>query len=232
MSNHGVHPLFLLCILAIATHSCSSADSLPPPVYDTDGHELRADTNYYVLPANSAHGGGLTMAPGHGRRCPLFVAQEPIGHGDGLPVRITLHGGAASDQIIRLSADVRIHFRAYTTCVQSTEWHIDSELLFGRRHVITGPVREPSPTGREKRVPHQEVYWRRGGARVQADVLRRGRELVPGFGEVFRDGKGGAWFLGATEPYHVVVFKRRRPPFKVSPFFRRRCASFVLSVHD
>ncbi|KAM0923752.1 hypothetical protein ACQ4PT_005289 [Festuca glaucescens] len=207
MSNHGVHPLFLLCILAIATHSCSSADSLPPPVYDTDGHELRADTNYYVLPANSAHGGGLTMAPGHGRRCPLFVAQEPIGHGDGLPVRITLHGGAASDQIIRLSADVRIHFRAYTTCVQSTEWHIDSELLFGRRHVITGPVREPSPTGRENAFRIKKYI---GGAEAREYKLMS----CGGDGNscqdlgVFRDGKGGAWFLGATEPYHVVVFKK------------------------
>ncbi|EMS46674.1 Endogenous alpha-amylase/subtilisin inhibitor [Triticum urartu] len=28
---------------------------------------------------------------------------------------------------------------------------------------------------------------------------------------VFRDLKGGAWFLGATEPYHVIVFKKAPP---------------------
>jgi hypothetical protein len=207
MGSHRVHPLllFLLSILAISTLSCISADS--SPVYDTDGHELRADANYYVLSANRAHGGGLKMAPGHGRRCPLFVAQEPSGHGDGLPVRITPHGGAASDQVIRLSTDVRIHFRAYTTCVQSTEWHIDSELLFGRRHVITGPVREPSPSGREN-VFRIKKYIGSSEAREYKLMSCGGDGNSCQDLGVFRDGKGGAWFLGATEPYHVVVFKK------------------------
>uniref|UniRef100_R7W4S0 Endogenous alpha-amylase/subtilisin inhibitor n=1 Tax=Aegilops tauschii TaxID=37682 RepID=R7W4S0_AEGTA len=111
MSSRRVGLLFI-SLLALAL-SCS-AD--PPPVHDTDGNELRADANYYVLPANRAHGGGLTMAPGHGRRCPLFVSQEADGQRDGLP-----------------------------------------------------------------------------------DL------------GVFRDLKGGAWFLGATEPYHVVVFKKAPP---------------------
>ncbi|KAK1684276.1 hypothetical protein QYE76_045124 [Lolium multiflorum] len=207
MSSHRVHPLHLLflSILVISTLSCSSADI--SPVYDTDGHELRADANYYVLPANRAHGGGLTMAPGHGRRCPLFVAQEPSGHGDGFPVRITPHGGAPSDQIIRLSTDVRIHFRAYTTCVQSTEWHIDSELLFGRRHVITGPIREPSPSGREN-VFRIKKYIGSSEAREYKLMSCGGDGNSCQDLGVFRDGKGGAWFLGATEPYHVVVFKK------------------------
>ncbi|CAM0903707.1 unnamed protein product [Alopecurus aequalis] len=211
MSSHRVHPLLLLSILAITTLLCS-ADS--PPVYDTDGHELRADANYYVLPANRAHGGGLTMAPGHGRQCPLFVAQEPSGHGDGFPVRITPLGGAAgtapSDQIIRLSTDVRIYFRAYTTCVQSTEWHIDSELLFGRRHVITGPVRGSSPSGRENAFRIMKY----SGAAEAREYKLMSCEGDAGSCQdlgVFRDGKGGAWFLGATEPYHVVVFKKAPP---------------------
>jgi hypothetical protein len=208
MSSHRVHPLLLLCILAITALSCS-ADS--PPVYDTDGHELRADANYYVLPANRAHGGGLTMAPGHGRRCPLFVVQEPSGHGDGFPVRIALHGGAGTtppDQIIRLSADVRIQFRAYTTCVQSTEWSIDSELLFGRRHVITSPAGDSSPGGRENAFRIEKYSG--AGEEHEYKLMSCGGD---GGGScqdlgVFRDGKGGAWFLGATEPYHVVVFKK------------------------
>uniref|UniRef100_A0ACD5V5V1 Uncharacterized protein n=1 Tax=Avena sativa TaxID=4498 RepID=A0ACD5V5V1_AVESA len=213
MSSHRVHPLLLLlllllCILAITTLSCS-ADS--PPVYDTDGDELRSDADYYVLPANRAHGGGLTMAPGHGRRCPLFVAQEPSGDSDGFPVRITPDSGAGDtvppDQTIRLSADVRIHFRAYTTCVQSTEWHIDSELLFGRRHVITGPVRYPSPSGRENAF-RVEKYSGAAEAREYKLMSCGGDgDSCQDLG-VFRDGKGGAWFLGATEPYHVVVFKK------------------------
>ncbi|XP_051218348.1 endogenous alpha-amylase/subtilisin inhibitor [Lolium perenne] len=209
MGSHRVHPLLflILSILATSTLSCISADSSPSPVYDTDGHELRADANYYVLPANRAHGGGLTMAPGHGRRCPLFVAQEPSGHGDGFPVRITPHGGAPSDQIIRLSTDVRIHFRAYTTCVQSTEWHIDSELLFGRRHVITGPVTEPSPTGRENAFRIKKYIGSSEAREYKLMSCGGDGNSCQDLG-VFRDGKGGAWFLGATEPYHVVVFKK------------------------
>ena len=220
MSSHRVHPLLLLAILATTTLSCS-ADF--PPVYDTDGNELRADANYYVIPANRAHGGGLSMAPGHGRSCPLFVAQEPTGHGDGLPVRITPLGGAAaaaaSDQIIRLSTNVRIEFRAATTCAQSTEWHIDSELLFGRRHVITGPVRGSSPSGRENAFhikkysaaaeAHEYKLMSCGGD-VGFEPPSRTASSCQDLG-VFRDGKGGAWFLGATEPYHVVVFKKAPP---------------------
>ncbi|XBI57226.1 endogenous alpha-amylase/subtilisin inhibitor [Aegilops tauschii subsp. strangulata] len=202
MSSRRVGLLFI-SLLAIAL-SCS-AD--PPPVHDTDGNELRADANYYVLPANRAHGGGLTMAPGHGRRCPLFVSQEADGQRDGLPVRIAPHGGGApSDKIIRLSTDVRISFRAYTTCVQSTEWHIDSELVSGRRHVITGPVRDPSPSGRENAF-RIEKY---SGAEVHEYKLMACGDSCQDLG-VFRDLKGGAWFLGATEPYHVVVFKKAPP---------------------
>ncbi|KAM3388304.1 hypothetical protein ACQJBY_010838 [Aegilops geniculata] len=191
--------LLLLSLLA-TTLSCS-AD--PLPVHDTDGHELRADVNYYVLPANRAHGGGLMMAPGHGRRCPLFVSQEADGQHDGLPVRIAPHGGGApSDKIIRLSTDVRISFRASTTCVQSTEWHIDSELVSGRWHVFTGP----SPTGRENAF-RIEKY---SGAEVHEYKLMLCGYTCQDLG-VFRDLKGGAWFLGATEPYHVVVFKKAPP---------------------
>nr|P07596.2 RecName: Full=Alpha-amylase/subtilisin inhibitor; AltName: Full=BASI; Flags: Precursor [Hordeum vulgare]CAA34352.1 alpha-amylase/subtilisin inhibitor preprotein (AA -22 to 181) [Hordeum vulgare]prf//1604472A alpha amylase/subtilisin inhibitor [Hordeum vulgare subsp. vulgare] len=178
----------------------------PPPVHDTDGHELRADANYYVLSANRAHGGGLTMAPGHGRHCPLFVSQDPNGQHDGFPVRITPYGVAPSDKIIRLSTDVRISFRAYTTCLQSTEWHIDSELAAGRRHVITGPVKDPSPSGRENAF-RIEKY---SGAEVHEYKLMSCGDWCQDLG-VFRDLKGGAWFLGATEPYHVVVFKKAPP---------------------
>ncbi|KAM3388303.1 hypothetical protein ACQJBY_010837 [Aegilops geniculata] len=192
--------LLLLSLLA-TTLSCS-AD--PPPVHDTDGHKLRTDANYYVLPANRAHGGGLTMAPGHGRRCPLFVSQEADGQRNGLPVRIAPHGDdAPSDKIIRLSTDVRISFRASTTCVQSTEWHIDSELVTGRRHVITGP----SPGGSRENAFRIEKY---SGAEVHEYKLMTCGYTCQDLG-VFRDLKGGAWFLGATEPYHVVVFKKAPP---------------------
>jgi hypothetical protein len=109
---------------------------------------------------------------------------------------------------IHLSADVRIQFRAYTTCVQSTEWSIDSELLFGRRHVITDPAKDSSPGGRENAFRIEKYSG--AGEEHEYKLMSCGGD---GGGScqdlgVFRDGKGGVWFLGATEPYHVVVLKK------------------------
>ncbi|XP_062224846.1 alpha-amylase/subtilisin inhibitor-like [Phragmites australis] len=194
-SPRAVHHL-LLSLLAISL-SCSSAAL--PPVYDTDGHELSADASYYVLPAVRGRGGGLTMAT-RVLPCPLFVAQETNELRRGFPVRFTpLQGGgaASSDRTVRVSFDVRIHFDAVTTCVQTTEWYVGDEPLSGRRLVVTGPVLAPSPSGREK-VFRVEKHGR-GYKLVSC------RDSCQDLG-VFRD-VGDVWF-GASDPAHVVVFKK------------------------
>ncbi|BAF15277.1 alpha-amylase/subtilisin inhibitor precursor [Oryza sativa Japonica Group] len=190
-------PLILLSLLAIS-FSCSAA---PPPVYDTEGHELSADGSYYVLPASPGHGGGLTMAP-RVLPCPLLVAQETDERRKGFPVRFTPWGGAAApeDRTIRVSTDVRIRFNAATICVQSTEWHVGDEPLTGARRVVTGPLIGPSPSGRENAF-RVEKYG--GGYKLVSC-----RDSCQDLG-VSRDG-ARAW-LGASQPPHVVVFKKARP---------------------
>uniref|UniRef100_A0A0D9W7D2 Alpha-amylase/subtilisin inhibitor n=1 Tax=Leersia perrieri TaxID=77586 RepID=A0A0D9W7D2_9ORYZ len=192
-------PLVLLSLLAISLTSCSAnAPPLPPPVYDTDGHELIADKSYYVLPAVHSHGGGgLTLAP-RVFPCPLLVAQETDEHRKGLPVRFTTRGGA-SDKTIRVSTDVRIRFDAATTCVQSNEWHVGDEPLTGKRRVVTGPViGPPIPSGREDAF-RVEKYG------AGAYKLVSCRDSCQDLG-LTRD-SGHAW-LGASQPAHVVVFKK------------------------
>ncbi|KAF0893449.1 hypothetical protein E2562_025246 [Oryza meyeriana var. granulata] len=187
-------PLILFSLLVISL-SCSAAP--PPPVYDTDGHELIADESYYVLPASPGHGGGLTMAP-RVFPCPLLVAQETDERRKGFPVRFTPRGGGAPDKTIRLSTDVRIRFNAVTICVQTTEWHVGDEPLTGARRVVTGPVIGPSPSGRENAF-RVEKYGAGGYKLVSC------RDSCQDLG-VSRDG-ARAW-LGASQPTHVVVFKK------------------------
>jgi hypothetical protein len=77
----------------------------------------------------------------------------------------------------------------------------------GRRHVITGPVTEPSPTGRENAFRIKKYIGSSEAREYKLMSCGGDGNSCQDLG-VFRDGKGGAWFLGATEPYHVVVFKK------------------------
>ncbi|KAL6903463.1 hypothetical protein ACP4OV_004276 [Aristida adscensionis] len=201
----AVHRLLAVVSLLAFALSCSAA---PPPVYDTDGHELSADAKYYVLPAAGGHGGGLTMAR-HTSECPLFVAQATDELRKGFPVRFTplpeQQGGGGGDRTVRVSTDVGIYFAAVTTCVQTTEWHVPGGGEPRRRHVVTGPVRSRSPSGREK-VFRVE---RHGGAYKLASCSDSCRDLG-----VFRDETPGAsaWLGASDDGPHVVVFKKA-PPF-------------------
>lgn len=210
----AAHLLVLLSVLAISLSSCGAAAALP--VYDTDGHELSADADYYVLPApprGSGGGGGLTMAPKGLHPCPLFVAQETDPLRKGFPVRFAplQQDQGGSDRAVRVSSDVGVHFAAATTCVQTTEWHVSGDgdgaaPRSGRRLVLTGPVLSSSPNGREKvfRVEkHSRGYklvWC-GGSSASTSCQDLG---------VFRDdGDRRAW-LGTTETdrAHAVVFQK------------------------
>ncbi|CAD6260227.1 unnamed protein product [Miscanthus lutarioriparius] len=218
----AAHLLVLLSVLAAISLSCGAAAALP--VYDTDGHELSADADYYVLPAprgSGGGGGGLTMAP-NGLRCPLFVAQETDPLRKGFPVRFTPlpqqdQGGNANDRTVRVNSDVGVHFAAVTTCVQTTEWHVSGDgdapaplLPSGRRRlVLTGPARSPSPNGREK-VFRVEKHSRGGYKLVWCGAAGSGStSSCQDLGVVRDDGDRRAWLGTAeTDRAHVVVFEK------------------------
>jgi hypothetical protein len=220
----AAHLLVLLSVLAAISLSCGAAAAVLS-VYDTDGHELSADADYYVLPAprgsgnGGGGGGGLTMAP-NGLRCPLFVAQETDPLRKGFPVRFTplpQQGGNDDDRTVRVASDVRVHFAAVTTCVQTTEWHVSGDgdapaplLPSGRRRlVLTGPIRSPSPNGREK-VFRVEKHGRGGYKLVWCGGAAGSTSSSCQDLGVFRDdGDRRAWLGTAeTDRAHVVVFEK------------------------
>ena len=199
--------ILLLLSVALAAISLYRGAAAPSPVYDTDGQELSADADYYVLPA-ARGGGGLTMAP-NVFRCPLFVAQEADPFRKGFPVRLTPLHGHGGDRTVRVSFDVGVHFAAVTTCVQTTEWHVAGRGDEGgggaRRHVVTGPVLAPTAGGRE-RVFRVEGH-RHGYTLAWCGVPTECQDLG-----VFRDDRGRAWLTVADDqPPHVVVFKKTPP---------------------
>ncbi|OEL21755.1 Alpha-amylase/subtilisin inhibitor [Dichanthelium oligosanthes] len=198
--------LLLSAVLAVSLIQRGAA--APSPVYDTDGHELSADADYYVLPAarDSEGGGGLTMAP-NVFLCPLYVAQEADPLRRGFPVRLTPLHGHGGDRTVRVSFDVGVHFAAATTCVQTTEWHVsgrgDKHFPSDRRHVVTGPVLAPTTGGREKvfRVERHSHGYKLVWCGVPTECQDLG---------VYRDDRGRAWLTVSDQP-HVVVFKKALP---------------------
>ncbi|CAD6262986.1 unnamed protein product [Miscanthus lutarioriparius] len=217
----AAHLLVLLSVLA-ANSLSSGAAAAALPVYDTEGHGLSADADYYVLPAPRGSGGGLTMAP-NGLRCPLFVSQETDPLRKGFPVRFTplpqkeqQQGGNGDDRTVRVNSDVGVHFAAVTTCVQTTEWHVSgggdapAPLLPSGRHrlVLTGPVRSPSPNGREK-VFRVEKHGRGGYKLVWCGGAGGSTSSCQDLGVFRDDGDRRAWLGTAeTDRAHVVVFEK------------------------
>ncbi|CAL5015829.1 unnamed protein product [Urochloa decumbens] len=203
MAGPGAARLLLLSVLLAI--SLSRGAAAPSPVYDTEGHVLSADADYYVLPAPHAPGagagaGGLTLAP-NVYQCPLFVAQEDDPLRPGFPVRFTPLHGHGGDRTVRVSFDVAVHFAAATTCVQTTEWHVAEPFgSSGPRHVVTGPVQAPTAGGRE-RVFRVERHSH-GYILVWCGVPTECEQLG-----VFRDDRDRAW-LAVSEQPHVVVFQK------------------------
>ncbi|KAF6991007.1 hypothetical protein CFC21_008144 [Triticum aestivum] len=132
----------LLHLLAIATLPCS-ANNATQLVYDTEGNELNSKSNYYILPAKPASGGGLKAVP-TGLRCLHFVVEERSKALFGTPLRFTpLPEHASASEPIRLSSDIWIEFHDLRSfCSERLDWHLTEqvpELSSGEpKHVAAG----------------------------------------------------------------------------------------------
>ncbi|PIA46862.1 hypothetical protein AQUCO_01500418v1 [Aquilegia coerulea] len=84
-------------------------------------NSLRAGRGYYIVPSGN-RGGAVTLVT-RNSSCPLFVGQENPTGAAGLPVIFTPDIPSAT---IGESRDFTATFDASTTCVQSTEWALES----------------------------------------------------------------------------------------------------------
>ena len=118
----------LLHLLAIATLPCS-ANNATQLVYDTEGNMLNSKSNYYILPAKPASGGGLKAVP-TGLRCLHFVVEERSETLLGSPLRFTpLLEHASATEPISLSSDIWIEFHDLRSFFSDVlDWHLTGQV--------------------------------------------------------------------------------------------------------
>ncbi|KAJ4713689.1 Kunitz trypsin inhibitor [Melia azedarach] len=128
-----------LVLLSFLTFSLIDAAPAPDPVLDVYGKQIRAGTNYFILPAVGGRGGGLALASTGYKTCPLDVVQERYPLGNGLP--LTFHPVNPKKGVVRVSTDLNIQFEAASTCARSKVWKLDNfDQTFKQRFVTIGGV--------------------------------------------------------------------------------------------
>ncbi|XP_057443444.1 miraculin-like [Lotus japonicus] len=128
--------LALVLLLALSTKTLlGSAGPTPKEVFDSSGKNLRAGTQYYIIPA-SPDADGLSLA-NTGKDCPLdAVAVEGY---RGLPLVFTPVNPKKG--VVRVDTDLNIYFAAETSCPQSNVWKVsDYDSATGQWFVTTGGV--------------------------------------------------------------------------------------------
>ncbi|XP_059643632.1 kunitz trypsin inhibitor 5-like [Cornus florida] len=131
--------MLLLSFLLFAFSTNPLLAAAQEAVLDSSGEPLQTGVDYYVLPAVSGSGGGLTLGPNrNGSNCPLDVVQEQNNDSNGLPLTFTSVN--PNEKVVNLITDQNIKFSAGTICVQSTVWQLASDESVGRSFVSTGGV--------------------------------------------------------------------------------------------
>lgn len=131
--------IFILLSCLILTFSTnfplSTAQNISDPVLDTAGQQLSRGVNYYILPAETGNGGGLTVTKGSNGSCPYEVVQTITENANGIPLRFSPVD--PKDTTIRINTDSNIIFSNFSSdCPQSNVWTLDAN----RQFVITGGV--------------------------------------------------------------------------------------------
>ncbi|THU73394.1 hypothetical protein C4D60_Mb04t22380 [Musa balbisiana] len=138
MSYRPMKPTrFVLSAIFLVFSALAPPTSADEPVRDTDGNVLQRGVDYYILPAVTDIGGGLTLA-GRNGSCPLSVALASLPSDNGLPLQFSPEDD--DDDTVELSTDTNVIFSAYTICVQSTVWKLERDEGEGRYYVAIGGV--------------------------------------------------------------------------------------------
>ncbi|KAL8241169.1 hypothetical protein R6Q59_014524 [Mikania micrantha] len=125
--------------IIISTFTLSSGQS---PILDTNHHPLVTCRSYYIVPATSGRGGGVTLSPTTlNQTCPLDVAQENNEQRNGLPLNFLLAYPNRAG-VIRDSVDLNIKFSSATTCDKPAVWRIEEvngQRVVSSRGVLGNP---------------------------------------------------------------------------------------------
>ncbi|XP_059643583.1 miraculin-like [Cornus florida] len=131
--------MILLSFLLFAFSTNPFLSAAQDAVLDSSGERLQTGVDYYILPAVSGSGGGLTLGPNsNGTNCPLDVVQEQSYGSNGLPLTFTSVN--PNEEVVNLVTDQNIKFSAATICVQSTVWKLAPSDVLEGRFVTTGGV--------------------------------------------------------------------------------------------
>ncbi|KAM3381397.1 kunitz trypsin inhibitor 5 [Capsicum galapagoense] len=131
--------LVLSCLLSLTLFQITKSE----PVVDTNNEQVMPGSTYYILPATTGNGGGLTLAKGANGSCPLNVYQAQNSQSVGLPLRFLMVNSSAG-LVIDENEEVNIKFAApryESICKKSTVWRIEGGL------VTTGGIKGGSVSG-------------------------------------------------------------------------------------
>ncbi|KAK1273750.1 hypothetical protein QJS04_geneDACA007810 [Acorus gramineus] len=111
-------------------------------------------TEYYILPAITDVGGGVTTYLRNGT-CPFEVALDVSDVSDGRA--LTISPADAKKDTVRLLTDAYFQFTGPTICITSDKWTLVDETATGGRRIITAGG-EGSPFKIDKMGSFDDVY--------------------------------------------------------------------------
>ncbi|KNA22881.1 hypothetical protein SOVF_029890 [Spinacia oleracea] len=127
-----MNPIFPIAITFLVF--LSALPSLNAAVLDSDGEIVRnSGGSYYIIPKGSSNGLSLKQRSGS-PSCPLYITRKS--NSPGTPVTIF---SPFRSLFIPVSAKVKIIFQAnVTSCTDSLEWRVTSDLSTGKPYVVAG----------------------------------------------------------------------------------------------
>ena len=131
---------FLLALTAVFAAKTQAGG----PIFDTDGDVIFGSTSYYVLPIFwGAGGGGLTLVPGHGNQCPLFVGQYGSDLKRGIPVRFSNWRSRVTNVPESENLNIKMDTEP-TICPDSLYWWVTPAVMsdFRTFFITAGPKPE------------------------------------------------------------------------------------------
>lgn len=190
--------------LIIFTFILSFVLSTKAVILDTDGNELKPNTEYYILPSATVYAGGLTLG-NKNSSCAENVAEDNSPTENGLPVNFTTVN--PNSTTIALNESINIAFSGPTTCNSSTVWTLVSDTDTGKRFVkIGGVLGNPGNDTLANWFNIQE-YMNGLYKLVYCPTVCETCKPACGYLGIANDDDGGLWLAITDEPFACAFTK-------------------------